>query len=417
MSSGYDLPVSPLAPKHFPHLPKVGGVRFASHALGLYRGTMRNDLLIAHFPDGASVGGVFTTSLTRSADVDWCREALKAGGGRARALVVNAGNSNAFTGAAGVAKNAETVKTAAALAGCAPHEVFLSATGVIGEPLPPRRVADGVEAAWSSLAEPDWERAANTIRTTDTYAKAAGEVADLNRRNVAIAGFCKGSGMIAPNMATMLCYVFTDANLGPRAVQGLLSRHVQTTFNCVTVDGDTSTSDTLLLFATGAAGGEPIDDPDDPRLEGFSGALRRVLLDLAIQVVADGEGASKLVQIEVAGAVSPKSAHAIGASIANSPLVKTALAAGDANWGRVVMAVGKAGEPIDRDRLEIRFGDHLVAANGARAPTYSEEAATRAVQGPKILIRVDVGVGDASARLWTCDLTDGYVRINGAYRS
>ncbi len=417
MSSGYDLPVSPLAPAHFPHMPKVGGVHFASYGLGLYKGASRNDLLVAHFPQGASVGGVFTTSLTRSADVDWCREALGAGGGRAHVLVVNAGNSNAFTGAAGVAKNAETVKTAAALAGCAPHEVYLSATGVIGEPLPPRRVADGVEAAWPGLAEPDWERAANTIRTTDTYAKAAGEVADLNRRNVAIAGFCKGSGMIAPNMATMLCYVFTDANLGPRAVQGLLSRYVATTFNCITVDGDTSTSDTLLLFATGAAGGEPIDDPDDPRLEDFAAALERVLLDLAIQVVADGEGASKLVEIEVTGAVSSKSAHAIGASIANSPLVKTALAAGDANWGRVVMAVGKAGEPIDRDRLEIRFGDHLVASQGARASTYSEAEATRAVQGPKILIRVDVGVGSGAARLWTCDLTDGYVRINGAYRS
>jgi len=215
----------------------------------------------------------------------------------------------------------------------------------------------------------------------------------------------------------MLCYVFTDANLGPRAVQGLLSRHVRTTFNSITVDGDTSTSDTLLFFATGAAGGEPIDDPDDPRLADFSASLHRVLLDLALQVVADGEGASKLIEIEVTGARTEASAHAIGASVANSPLVKTALAAGDANWGRIVMAVGKAGEPIDRDRLEIRFGDHLVASNGARAPGYSEDAATRAVQGPKIVIRVDVGVGDASAKLWTCDLTDGYVRINGAYRS
>jgi glutamate N-acetyltransferase / amino-acid N-acetyltransferase len=417
MSSGYDLPVSPLAPSAFPSLPRVRGVLAATHGLGLYKGRVRDDLLVVHFPEGAAVAGVFTQSQTRSADVDWCRTALERGGGRARALVVNAGNSNAFTGAAGVAKNRETVATAARLSGCAAHEVFLSATGVIGEPLHQRTVADGVEAAWPALGEADWSRAANAIRTTDTFAKAAGEVVDLNRRNVAIAGFCKGSGMIAPNMATMLCYVFTDANIEARALQALLSRHVQETFNCITVDGDTSTSDTLLLFATGAAGGEPIDDADDPRLEAFSDALKRVLLDLALQVVADGEGASKLIEIEVGGARSVASARAIAASIANSPLVKTAIAAGDANWGRIVMAVGKAGEPIERDSLTIRFGDHLVACNGARAPEYSEAAATRAVAGPRVQIRVDVGVGEAEARMWTCDLTDGYVRINGAYRS
>jgi glutamate N-acetyltransferase/amino-acid N-acetyltransferase len=417
MSSGLDLPRAPLAPIGFPELPQVGGVEFATHGLGLYKGRVRDDLLVAHFPNGASVGGVFTMSSTRSADVDWCREALREGEGRASVLVVNAGNSNAFTGEAGVEKNRATVLAATELSGCAPHEVFLSATGVIGEPLAPHVVSDGVKAAWPRLARPDWKRVSNAIRTTDTYEKAAGEIANLNRRNVAIAGFCKGSGMIAPNMATMLAYVFTDANLGPDCVQTLLSRYCDLTFNCVTVDGDTSTSDTLLLFATGAAGGEPIDDADDPRLEEFRQALHRVMHDLAIQVVADGEGATKLIEIEVTSGASDASAKAVACAIANSPLVKTAIAAGDANWGRVVMAVGKSGEPVERDKMTIHFGNHLVGANGARAASYSEAAATAAVKGPKIEIKVDLGVGRGQAKVWTCDLTDGYVKINGAYRS
>jgi glutamate N-acetyltransferase/amino-acid N-acetyltransferase len=417
VSSFGDLPVSPLAPERFPTLPKVGGMTVATHALGLYKGARRDDLLVVHFLDGASAGGVFTTSTTRSADVDWCRAALKSGGGRAKALVVNAGNSNAFTGAAGIAKNRATVATASKLADCPEHQVFLAATGVIGEPLAPNIVADGVEAAWKGLAEPDWQKAANAIRTTDTFAKAAGEVADLNRRNVAIAGFAKGSGMIAPNMATTLNYVFTDAALTPRLAQALIAKYCDLTYNCITVDSDTSTSDTLMLFATGAAGGEPMDNPDDPRLQGFCEALHRVLKDLAVQIVRDGEGATKLIEIEVTGAASEQSAKSIAASIANSPLVKTALAAGDANWGRVVMAVGKSGEPVERDRLALWFGEHLVAKDGARSPDYSEAAATRAVRGPKIDLRVDVGVGRGKARVWTCDLTDGYVRINGAYRS
>ncbi len=417
MSSGHDLPRSPLAPAHFPSLPKVAGVEIATHRLGLYKG-QRDDLMVAHFPNGASVGGVFTTSATRSDDIDWARHALKAGRGRARVLVVNAGNSNAFTGAAGIAKNRATVEAARALADCKPEEVFVSATGVIGEPLPPEQVANGVRAAWSRLAAPDWKRAVRAIMTTDTYEKAGGEVADLVRRNVAIAGFAKGSGMIAPNMATTLNYVFTDAALAPNVCQALIERYCEVTYNCITVDSDTSTSDMLMLFATGAAGGEPIHDPDDPRLAGFAEALHRVLEDLALQIVCDGEGARKLIEIEVTGAASDRSAKTIAASIANSPLVKTALAAGDANWGRVVMAVGKAGEPIERDRLAIRFGDHVVARDGARSPDYSEAAATRAVAGPKINIHVDAGTGGPGrARVWTCDLTEGYVKINGAYRS
>jgi glutamate N-acetyltransferase/amino-acid N-acetyltransferase len=416
MSSNKDLPVSPLAPTRFPVMPQVGGMQATTHSLGLYKGASRDDLLVVHFPNGASAGGVFTTSATRSDDVDWGRAALKASG-KARVLVVNTGNSNAFTGAAGIAKNRATIASASKMAGCTAHEVFVSATGVIGEPLDPAIISGGVEKVWAKLAEPDWSRIANAIRTTDTFAKAGGEIADLNRRNVAIAGIAKGSGMIMPNMATTLNYVFTDAALTPRVCQALIARYCDLTYNCITVDGDTSTSDTLMLFATGAAGGEPIDNPDDPRLKDFNEALHRVLKDLALQIVRDGEGATKIIEITVTGAASEKSAKTIAASVANSPLVKTALAAGDANWGRVVMAIGKAGEPVERDRLSIWFADHMVAKDGARAPDYSEAIATKAVAGPEIFIRADVGVGRSSATVWTCDLTDGYVKINGAYRS
>ncbi|MEQ1607620.1 MAG: bifunctional glutamate N-acetyltransferase/amino-acid acetyltransferase ArgJ [Hyphomonadaceae bacterium] len=412
-----DLSISPLAPERFPVLPNVGGVEITTHSLGLYKGRVRDDLLVVHFPDGASVGGIFTNSSTRSDDVDWCREALKAGGGRARVLVVNTGNSNAFTGAAGIAKNRATVASAVKKAGCRDHEVFISATGVIGEPLPAHIVSGGVEKVWGQLGAPNWEKVANCIRTTDTFAKAAGEIAELNRRNVAIVGVAKGSGMIQPNMATTLNYLFTDAALGPKVCQALISKLGDLTYNCITVDSDTSTSDTLLFFATGAAGGEPIDNPDDPRLAGFIEAMHRVLQDLATQIVRDGEGATKIIEITVEGAASDASAKAIACSIANSPLVKTAIAAGDANWGRVVMAVGKTAEPVERDRLSLWFGDHLVARDGARSPDYSEEKATQAVSADEVFICVDVGVGHGKARVWTCDLTDGYVKINGAYRS
>jgi len=412
-----DLPVSPLAPERFPVLPKVGGIELTTHSLGLYKGKVRDDLLVVHFPDGASVGGIFTNSSTRSDDVDLCRAALKSGGGRARVLVVNTGNSNAFTGAAGIAKNRATVASAVKKSGCRESEVFVSATGVIGEPMPPHIVSGGVEAVWDRLSAPDWEKVANCIRTTDTFAKAAGEVVDLNRRNVAIVGVAKGSGMIQPNMATTLNYLFTDAALGPKVCQALISRLGDLTYNCITVDSDTSTSDTLLFFATGAAGGEPIVDPGDPRLEGFIEAMHRVLLDLATQIVRDGEGASKIIEISVEGAASDASAKVIACSIANSPLVKTAIAAGDANWGRVVMAIGKTVEPVERDRITLWFGDHLVARDGARSPDYSEEKATRAVSGQEVFIRVNLGIGQGKARVWTCDFTDGYVKINGAYRS
>ncbi len=417
MATASDLPVSPLAPARFPDLPKVGGIEAVTHSLGLYKGKVRDDLLVMHFPEGASVGGIFTMSSTRSDDVDRCRAALKAGGGTARVLVVNTGNSNAFTGAAGIAKNAATIASARKMSACGEHEVFISATGVIGEPLPPQIVSGGVEAVWSGLGAPDWQKVANCIRTTDTFAKAAGETVDLNRRNVSIVGVAKGSGMIQPNMATTLNYLFTDAALAPNVCQALISRLGDLTYNCITVDSDTSTSDTLLFFATGAAGGEPIHDPDDPRLAGFVAAMHRVLEDLATQIVRDGEGASKIIEIRVEGAASDASAKVIACSIANSPLVKTAIAAGDANWGRVVMAIGKTAEPVERDQLTLWFGDHLVARDGARAPTYSEEAATRAVSGQEVFIRADLGLGHGRARVWTCDFTDGYVKINGAYRS
>ena len=417
MATASDLPVSPLAPDRFPNLPQVAGVEAVTHSLGLYKGKVRDDLLVIHFPEGASAGGIFTTSTTRSDDVDRCRAALKAGGGRARVLVVNTGNSNAFTGAAGIAKNAATIASAMKLSGCGEHEVFISATGVIGEPLPAHIVSGGVEKVWSGLCAPNWEKVANCIRTTDTFAKAAGETVDLNRRSVNILGIAKGSGMIQPNMATTLNYLFTDAALAPNVCQALISRLGDLTYNCITVDSDTSTSDTLLFFATGAAGGEPIHNPDDPRLAGFVEAMHRVLLDLATQIVRDGEGASKIIEINVEGAVSDASAKAVAVSIANSPLVKTAIAAGDANWGRVVMAIGKSGEPVERDQIALWFGNHLVARDGARSPDYSESEATRQVAGQEVFIRVDLGLGQGKSRVWTCDFTDGYVKINGAYRS
>jgi glutamate N-acetyltransferase/amino-acid N-acetyltransferase len=412
-----DLPVSPLAPKTFPDLPTIGGMTALAARIGLYRGPVRNDLILVHFPEGAVAAGVFTRSLTASADVQWCRKALKDGGGRARVLIVNAGNSNAFTGKAGEEKNAASVAEAVRLTGCAPEEVFLAATGVIGVPLPPRKVADVVAENWDRLGTPDIEALARAFMTTDTFAKGAVASAAIGGKTVNIVGIAKGSGMIAPNMATMLVYLFTDADLDPAFAQAALATHTETTFNAITVDGDTSTSDSLMLFATGASGAPRVSDPDGADGRAFSDALHTVMEDLAHQVVRDGEGASRFVSIEVTGAVDFSSARRIGFSIANSPLIKTAIAAGDANWGRVVMAVGKAGEPIDPARLAIRFGDVEMARNGAPSPDYDETRAAAHLQGQTIAISVDVGVGTGRAMVWTCDLTHGYVDINGAYRT
>ncbi len=408
-------PISPLAPKSIPDMPAVAGVRLATGAAGIrYRD--RTDVMLAVFDEGASVAGVFTRSKCPSAPVEWCRARLK--GGRARALVVNSGNANAFTGKSGREACAFTAKLAAAAVGCKTAEVFLASTGVIGEPLP-AQAFDGVlsklaiEATASGYAD-----AAGAIMTTDTFPKLATAQARLGGTSVTINGFAKGAGMIAPDMATMLAFVFTDAPIAAPALQTLLREGVVDTFNAVTIDGDTSTSDTLLAFATGAARGAPrIARASDPRLLPFRKALNGVLANLAEQVARDGEGARKLVEIVVEGAVSKSSARRIALSIANSPLVKTAIAGEDANWGRVVMAVGKAGEPADRDRLSIWFNGIRVAHDGARDPAYDEAAVSAAMKKPEIALKVALGLGKGRDRVLTCDLTKEYVAINGDYRS
>ncbi|MBF0305630.1 MAG: bifunctional glutamate N-acetyltransferase/amino-acid acetyltransferase ArgJ [Alphaproteobacteria bacterium] len=404
--------VSPLAPKAFPDLPVVAGVRFAAHECGLrYRD--RPDLLLAEMALGTTAAGVFTRSLTASAPVLWCREALA--GGQARALVVNSGNSNAFTGAAGVASVERTVKAAAAAVGCAPGEVFVASTGTIGVPLDDGKITAALPGMIATLSAEAWPQAARAIMTTDTFPKAASRTARIGGVRVTIAGICKGSGMIAPDMATMLGYVFTDAKIPAPLLQRLLARGADRSFNAVTVDGDTSTSDTLMLFATGQANHPPVTD--ERGLGDFRRALEAVLTDLAHQIVRDGEGATKFVEIRVTGAASARAARRIGLAIGNSPLVKTAIAGEDANWGRVVMAVGKAGEKADRDRLVIAIGGVRITENGAAVPGYDEAPVVAHMKGADILIEVDVGVGRGRATVWTCDLTHGYIDINGSYRT
>ncbi len=407
--------ISPLAPKSIPDLPAIRGVRFATGAAGI-RYHDRTDVMLAVFDDGANVAGVFTRSKCPSAPVEWCRARLK--GGRARALVVNSGNANAFTGKSGREACAFTAKLAAAAVGCKIAEVFLASTGVIGEPLP-AQAFDGVLPRLASEATGNgYADAAGAIMTTDTFPKLATAQARLGGANVTINGFAKGAGMIAPDMATMLAFVFTDAPIAAPALQALLREGVVDTFNAVTIDGDTSTSDTLLAFATGAAPGAPrIVRAHDPRLVPFRKAFNAVLANLAEQVARDGEGARKLVEITIEGAASKASARRIALSIANSPLVKTAIAGEDANWGRVVMAVGKAGEPADRDRLSIWFNGIRVAHKGARDPAYDEAVVSAAMKKPEIALKVALGLGKGRDRVLTCDLTKEYVAINGDYRS
>jgi glutamate N-acetyltransferase/amino-acid N-acetyltransferase len=411
-------PVSPLAPQSVPELPPITGVRIATAEAGI-RYKDRTDVLYMRFPQGAAVAGVFTKSRCPSAPVDWCRTHLPSGS--AQALVVNSGNANAFTGMRGAAATKLTAEVAAEAAGCSPDRVFLASTGVIGEPLEASRF-EGVLAECEERADElfPWIDAARAIMTTDTFPKVATRTARLGDVNVTINGIAKGAGMIAPDMATMLAFVFTDAPIMASALQPLLKRGADKSFNCVTVDGDTSTSDTLLLFATGATalmGAPTITDAADPRLKPFRKALDELLVDLAQQVARDGEGARKFVTVQVSGATSGRSAHRIALSIANSPLVKTAVAGEDANWGRVVMAVGKAGEPADRDRLAIWFGDIRVAVDGARDPAYDEDKTSDYMKSEAITIRVDLGLGKGKATVWTCDLTKDYVAINGDYRS
>ena len=407
--------VSPLAPKAFPKLPPLAGVRLATGAAGV-RYQQRTDVLLALLAPGTQVAGVFTTSKTASAPVLWCRDKLK--GNEARVLVVNSGNANAFTGKAGQEGVREIAEEAAAVARCRASEVFMASTGVIGEPLPTQKITKILAGLAAQGAAGNWRAAADAIMTTDTYPKAATATALIDGVKVTINGIAKGSGMIAPDMATMLSFVFTDANLPAGVLQECLSAGVGPSFNAITVDSDTSTSDTLMLFATGKGGKHtPIAKASDKKLTEFRRALDGLLLDLALQVVKDGEGAQKLIRIDVSGAQSDAAAKKIALSIANSPLVKTAIAGNDANWGRIVMAVGKSGEAADRDRLTISFGGHVVAEKGMRAAKYNEATATKAVAGREVVIAVDLGLGKGAARVWTCDLTHGYIDINGSYRS
>jgi len=358
---------------------------------------------------------VLTRSKCSSAAVDWCRANLP--GGKARGLVVNSGNANAFTGAKGRESVEQTAAFAAKALGCSTDEIFLASTGVIGEPLKAEKFAGVLDEAATRLGETPWIEPAKAIMTTDTFPKLSGATLEIDGVEVRINGIAKGSGMIAPDMATMLSFVVTDMPVAAPVLQSLLGRHVRTTFNAITVDSDTSTSDTLLAFATGKAAVEPITSLEDPRVEAFGEALRDVLFDLAIQTVRDGEGATKQVSVHVEGATSDDSAFRIAKSIADSPLVKTAIAGEDANWGRVVMAVGKAGEPADRDRLAIRFGDLLVAKDGERAAGYDEAATSAYMKGEDLELTVSLGLGEGRATVYTCDLTHGYITINGDYRS
>jgi glutamate N-acetyltransferase/amino-acid N-acetyltransferase len=405
---------SPLAPAGFPDMPAVAGVRLAACAAGLrYQG--RPDLTLIELAPGTAVAGLFTTSLLPGHPVRWCRAILPYG--RARALVVNAGQANVMVGPAGDAVCRTEAEAAAGLLGARPEEIYLASTGVIGERLDAGAVVARLPELQARLDPAAWELAARAISTTDTYFKGSCARAAIGDAEVTIGGICKGSGMIQPDMATMLAFLFTDAALPAGLLQALLAEANRTSFNAITVDGDTSTSDTVLLFATGQARHPAPARPDDPLLEGFRAALGRVMTDLAQQVVRDGEGAKKLIEVRVAGAVTAESARKIAFSIANSPLVKTAIAGGDANWGRLAMAIGKAGEPIEPARIAIRFGGHPIAEDGHRLEGYDETPVVAHLKGQEILLEVEVGGGPGAATIWTCDLTAGYIAINADYRS
>lgn len=409
------LPVSPLAPATRPSLPPIPGCRIATREAGV-RYSGRRDVLLMEFAPGTTVAGVLTRNQMPGAPVDWCRTHLPAGA--ARGLVVNAGNANVFTGRHGAMACAETAKAAAAAIGCAPSEILLASTGVIGEPIRYERIVEHLPAAHAALEANAWDAAAATIMTTDTFPKVATRTANIRGLPVTINGIAKGSGMIAPEMATMLSFVVTDAALPAPVLQAMLSRGVNRSFNAITVDSDQSTSDAVLLFATGQGQAHvTVDGPGDPALRDFRTKLEDLLHDLAMQVVRDGEGASKLIRVAVAGAASERAAKRIAMTIADSPLVKTAIAGEDANWGRIVMAVGKSGQKADRDRLSIEIGGIAVARNGARVDGYDEAPVAAHMKGREIDIAVDVGVGRGRAVVWTCDLTHGYIDINADYRS
>ena len=407
------MAVSPLA-RPFPDLPEIAGVARGTATAG-YKSWARADVTLLAFTAGTAAAGVTTRSACPSPEVEHCRAALP--GGRARALIINAGNSNAFTGRSGTQACAAQVAEVARLLECAPANVFTASTGVIGVPLPQDKAVDGVRGAHAALGAASWLDVTNAIGTTDTFPKAAMREALLGAVRVRLVGFIKGSGMIAPDMATMLGFIVTDASVAPAFLQVALEAANARTFSCITVDGDTSTSDTVLAFATGAAGNPALEGWDSAGADAFAAALADLCRELATLVVRDGEGATKLIEIGVSGALSDASAQRIAMSIANSPLVKTAIAGGDANWGRVVMAVGKAGEPADRDRLSIAFGGVRVAADGMVVDGYDEAPVAAHLRGEEVDIAVDLGIGDGRATVWTCDLTHGYISINADYRS
>lgn len=404
------LAVSPLAPASFPELPVIEGVRFASCQAGV-RYKNRTDVMLAELAEGTTVAGVFTRSSTRSAAVLDCQAKNGVASSGRAAILVNSGNSNAFTGKNGAAAVASLCKEVSSQLGIDENRVFTSSTGVIGEPLPHERISAKLGELSGSLDAAGIDGAARAIMTTDTFPKGSSATITVGGKEVKIAGIAKGSGMIAPDMATMLVYIFTDAKIGHDALQAILSKNTDRTFNCITVDSDTSTSDTLLLAATGTSGVDVTGNDD------FAAALNAVMLDLAHQVVRDGEGATKFVEVRLTGAANDDDARKVSMAIANSPLVKTAIAGEDPNWGRVVMAVGKSGAAADRDLLQIRFGDILVAENGWVSPSYKEADAAAYMKGQELVISVDLGLGQGKSTVWTCDLTDVYIKINADYRS
>ncbi len=410
------MKLSPFTPINFPDVPEVSGVQFATGEGGIkYHG--RDDVLLIEFCSDTVVAGVFTKSKCPSAAVEWCREHL---GNNARALLVNSGNANAFTGMKGKQAVRLSAQISADIVGCDIDEVFLASTGVIGEALDANKFIPVLKDCKKRLKSTNLLNAAKAIMTTDTYPKANFERLNIDGVEIIIAGIAKGSGMIAPDMATMLSFIFTDMPIEKPILQGLLAQYVGDSFNAISVDSDTSTSDSLMIFATGRAqekGVFPIIDMNDKRLSLFGAALERVMFDLALQVVKDGEGISKLMKITVSGAQSKQSAKKIAFSIGNSPLVKTAIAGEDANWGRIVMAIGKAGEPANRDRISIDFGEHRVAINGERANDYCEETLSKYMKSPEIFINVNVGVGEETATIYASDLTHEYISINADYRS
>lgn len=405
---------SPFAPKRAPSMPPINGVDLAVIEAGI-KYQNRTDLLLARFTKGTVVAGTLTKSKTASGAVDYCRTNLKEG--KASALIVNSGNANAFTGSKGEKSVTMIGGAVAKTIGCPPGEVYQASTGVIGEPLPEGTMLEGIEKSAKLLGQGSYAEAASAIMTTDTFPKFVSRNCEIDGKTITLNGIAKGSGMIAPDMATMLGFLFTDMPISQPVLQDLVSKAVEKSFNSITVDGDTSTSDTVLVFATGKVDIQPVTDSKDVRLRPFKSMLNKVMKELALLIVKDGEGITKFVTIRVKGAKGKKAAKRIAFSIANSPLVKTAIAGEDPNWGRIVMAVGKAGEAADRDRLNIWMGGHLMTQNGGRVPDYDEAPIADYMKGSSILIEVDIGLGRGNAEVWTCDLTHDYISINADYRS